>query len=130
MWLLGFELRTFRRTVGCSYPLSHLTSPCLPLLTCTKQNSLSKSGYQQDASELALIIINPDTSPCSCDIKDASWDFGTGAEFNANATEDPWKTDYKTHSYIAEELLQLVNLFPSRPTEDVYVWSLHERSRM
>jgi hypothetical protein len=27
MWLLGFELRTFGRTVGCSYPLSHLTSP-------------------------------------------------------------------------------------------------------
>jgi hypothetical protein len=27
MWLLGFELWTFRRAVGCFYPLSHLTSP-------------------------------------------------------------------------------------------------------
>jgi hypothetical protein len=27
MWLLGFELRTFERAVGCSYPLSHLSSP-------------------------------------------------------------------------------------------------------
>jgi hypothetical protein len=27
MWLLGFELRTFGRAIGCSYPLSHLTSP-------------------------------------------------------------------------------------------------------
>jgi hypothetical protein len=27
MWLLGFELWTFGRTVGCSYPLSHLTAP-------------------------------------------------------------------------------------------------------
>jgi hypothetical protein len=27
MWLLGFELRTFGRAVGCSYTLSHLTSP-------------------------------------------------------------------------------------------------------
>jgi hypothetical protein len=27
MWLLGFELRTFGRAVGCSYSLSHLTSP-------------------------------------------------------------------------------------------------------
>jgi hypothetical protein len=26
MWLLGFELRTFRRAVRYSYPLSHLTS--------------------------------------------------------------------------------------------------------
>jgi hypothetical protein len=29
MWLLVFELWTFGRTVGCSYPLSHLTSPLL-----------------------------------------------------------------------------------------------------
>ena len=27
MWLLGIELRTFGRAVGCSYPLSHLSSP-------------------------------------------------------------------------------------------------------
>jgi hypothetical protein len=26
MWLLGFELRTFRGAVGCSYLLSHLIS--------------------------------------------------------------------------------------------------------
>jgi hypothetical protein len=32
MWLLGFELCTFGRAVGCSYPLSHLTSPCLHIL--------------------------------------------------------------------------------------------------
>jgi hypothetical protein len=29
MWLLGFELWTCGRAVGCSYPLSHLTSPVL-----------------------------------------------------------------------------------------------------
>jgi hypothetical protein len=27
MWLLGFELWTFGRAVGCSNQLSHLTSP-------------------------------------------------------------------------------------------------------
>jgi hypothetical protein len=27
MWLLVFELRTFGRAVGCSYLLSHLSSP-------------------------------------------------------------------------------------------------------
>jgi hypothetical protein len=31
MWLLGFELWTFGRAVGCSYPLSHLTSPLILL---------------------------------------------------------------------------------------------------
>jgi hypothetical protein len=34
MWLLGFELWIFGRAVGCSYLLSHLTSPhnCFYLL--------------------------------------------------------------------------------------------------
>jgi hypothetical protein len=32
MWLLGFELRTFGRAGGCSYPLSHLTSPSFILI--------------------------------------------------------------------------------------------------
>jgi hypothetical protein len=32
MWLLGFELRAFGRAVGCSYPLSHLTSPAKIIL--------------------------------------------------------------------------------------------------
>jgi hypothetical protein len=35
MWLLGFELLTFRRAVGCSYPLSHLTSPVFKILPCS-----------------------------------------------------------------------------------------------
>ena len=40
MWLLGFELWTFGRAVGCSYPLSHLTSPCMFILFC-----FSESGF-------------------------------------------------------------------------------------
>jgi hypothetical protein len=40
MWLLGFELRTFGRAVGCSYPLSHLTSPSNTFLIClTREGS-------------------------------------------------------------------------------------------
>jgi hypothetical protein len=44
MWLLGFELWTFGRAVGCSYPLSHLTSPVgvfmLPCFKDWKKRSL------------------------------------------------------------------------------------------
>jgi hypothetical protein len=36
MWLLGFELRTFGRAVGYSYPLSHLTSPTANLYSMEK----------------------------------------------------------------------------------------------
>jgi hypothetical protein len=42
MWLLGFELLTFGRAVGCSYLLSHLTSPSLVLFDA--QDSLP-SGH-------------------------------------------------------------------------------------
>jgi hypothetical protein len=37
MWLLGFELQTFGRAVGCSYPLSHLTSPRALILKFKKR---------------------------------------------------------------------------------------------
>ena len=60
-------------------------------LTCTEQNFITKSGFQQAASEPGLVIIAPNTSPRECNIKgeDDSWDFGTGAGFYVNATEDP-----------------------------------------
>jgi hypothetical protein len=40
MWLLGFELLTFRRAVVCSYPLSHLSSPSLLFLLSSSPLSL------------------------------------------------------------------------------------------
>ncbi|KAM6178258.1 S-formylglutathione hydrolase [Rhynchocyon petersi] len=74
-------------------------------LTCTEQNFISKSGYQQAASEHGLVVIAPDTSPRGCNIQgeDESWDFGTGAGFYVDATEQPWKTHYRMYSYITEE---------------------------
>jgi hypothetical protein len=38
MWLLGFELQTFGRAVGYSYPLSYLTSPESNLSTNLKED--------------------------------------------------------------------------------------------
>jgi hypothetical protein len=42
MWLLGFELLTFGRAVGCSCPLSHLTSPDKKIL-------ISRQLYESQA---------------------------------------------------------------------------------
>ncbi|XP_016054990.1 PREDICTED: S-formylglutathione hydrolase isoform X3 [Miniopterus natalensis] len=53
-----------------------------------------------------------------CNIKgeDESWDFGTGAGFYVDATEDRWKTNYRMYSYVTEELPQLINAnFPVDP---------------
>lgn len=45
-----------------------------------------------------------------CNIKgeDDSWDFGTGAGFYVDATEDPWKTNYRMYSYVTEEVIWFV----------------------
>lgn len=79
---------------------------------------MTKAGSQQLASELGLIIVAPDTSPRGCNIEgeDESWDFGTGAGFYVNATQEPWKTNYRMYSYVTEELPQLINSnFPADP---------------
>ncbi|NWR31126.1 ESTD hydrolase, partial [Tachuris rubrigastra] len=87
-------------------------------LTCTEQNFITKAGFQQAAAEHGLIVVAPDTSPRGCNIEgeDESWDFGTGAGFYVDATEDPWKTNYRMYSYIKDELPKLINAnFPTDP---------------
>ncbi|XP_069746388.1 S-formylglutathione hydrolase isoform X2 [Narcine bancroftii] len=80
-------------------------------LTCTEQNFITKACSQQVAAETGLIIVVPDTSPRGCNVagEDDSWDFGTGAGFYVNATEEPWKTNYRMYSYVTEELPRLVD---------------------
>lgn len=64
---------------------------------------------------MGLIIVCPDTSPRNIDIagQDESWDFGSGAGFYVDATNDPWKNNYRMYSYITSELITLVSVnFP------------------
>ncbi|XP_028428498.1 S-formylglutathione hydrolase, partial [Perca flavescens] len=99
------------------------TDPCpvmywLSGLTCTEQNFITKAGSQVPAAEHGIIIIAPDTSPRGCNIdgEDESWDFGTGAGFYVDATQDPWRTNYRMYSYITDELPKLINAnFPTDP---------------
>ncbi|MFT7287133.1 MAG: S-formylglutathione hydrolase, partial [Halieaceae bacterium] len=42
------------------------------------------------------------------DDPDGAYDFGLGAGFYVNATEDPWKQHYRMYDYIAAELPALV----------------------
>jgi S-formylglutathione hydrolase len=85
-------------------------------LTCTEQNFITKSGVQQFAAKHGVIIVAPDTSPRGCGIvsEDDSWDFGTGAGFYVDATEEKWKKNYRMYSYITSELPQLIQAnFPA-----------------
>ncbi|XP_025079222.1 LOW QUALITY PROTEIN: S-formylglutathione hydrolase-like [Pomacea canaliculata] len=87
-------------------------------LTCTEQNFITKAGVQKYASELGLIIVAPDTSPRGIGIQgeDDSYDFGTGAGFYVDATQDKWKNNYRMYSYVTRELPKLISTnFPTIP---------------
>ena len=76
-------------------------------LTCTEENFTTKAGAQRVASELGVMVIAPDTSPRGEGVPDdenAAYDFGLGAGFYVDATQDPWKKNYRMESYIAKEL--------------------------
>ncbi|XP_050309380.1 S-formylglutathione hydrolase [Anthonomus grandis grandis] len=80
-------------------------------LTCSEANFIEKASAQRYAAQHGVILVNPDTSPRGLEIPgdSESWDFGVGAGFYLNATQEPWKKNYKMHDYITKELIDLVN---------------------
>ena len=80
-------------------------------LTCTHANVTEKGEYRSACAEHGIIFIAPDTSPRGADVPDdpeGLWDFGQGAGFYVDATEDPWATHFNMWSYLSEELPALV----------------------
>lgn len=80
-------------------------------LTCTDENVMQKSGIQRRAAALGLAVVAPDTSPRGPEVPtdpDGAWDFGHGAGFYVDATEAPWSSHYRMHTYVSEELPALV----------------------
>ncbi len=80
-------------------------------LTCTDENFVTKAGAQRYAAEHGIAIVAPDTSPRGDhvpDDPDEAWDFGKGAGFYLNATQEPWSANYRMYDYIVEELPGLV----------------------
>ncbi|MDE3736209.1 MULTISPECIES: S-formylglutathione hydrolase [Pseudomonas] len=80
-------------------------------LTCTDENFMQKAGAQRLAAELGLIIVAPDTSPRGADVPgdpDNAWDFGLGAGFYLNATQEPYARHYRMHDYVVHELPALI----------------------
>ncbi|XP_050517365.1 S-formylglutathione hydrolase [Diabrotica virgifera virgifera] len=80
-------------------------------LTCSENNFIEKAGAQRYAAEYGIIIVNPDTSPRGLNLPgdSDSWDFGVAAGFYVDATQEPWKTNYRMFSYVTSELPKLVN---------------------
>ena len=73
-------------------------------LTCTEETFMIKAGAQRVAAQEGLILVAPDTSPRGAGVpgETDSWDFGAGAGFYVDATEEPWARHYRMYSYILE----------------------------
>ena len=76
-------------------------------LTCTEETFPMKAGAQRLASELGLALLAPDTSPRGARLPGEadSWDFGVGAGFWLDATQEPWSRHWRMASWLLDELL-------------------------
>lgn len=83
---------------------------CLAGLTCNEQTFAIKAGAQQHAARHGLLLVTPDTSPRNTGVAqaDADWDFGTGAGFYLDATQEPYARHWRMESWLMEELPQLL----------------------
>lgn len=78
-------------------------------LTCTEDNFTTKAGAYKKAAALGLAILAPDTSPRGADVPNhEDYDFGQGAGFYLDATQEPWAKNFRMESYIMKELLPAV----------------------
>ncbi len=85
-------------------------------LTCTEETFMIKAGAQRIAAELGLMLVAPDTSPRGVPLPgdSDSWDFGVGAGFYLDATQEPWARHYRMYSYVTRELPDLIDAhFPA-----------------
>ncbi|KQN05641.1 MULTISPECIES: S-formylglutathione hydrolase [Sphingomonas] len=78
-------------------------------LTCTHANVMDKGEYRRACSELGVILVAPDTSPRGDDVPDdEAYDFGKGAGFYVDATEQPWAKNFRMRTYVEDELPALI----------------------
>ena len=85
-------------------------------LTCTEETFMIKAGAQQMAAEYGMMLVTMDTSPRDTGIpgETDTWDFGAGAGFYLDATQDPWSSHYQMASYVTQELRALIiDRFPA-----------------
>ena len=80
-------------------------------LTCTHANVTEKGEFRRACAEFGLVFVAPDTSPRGDGVPDdptGAYDFGLGAGFYVDATEEPFARHYQMWSYVTEELPALV----------------------
>ena len=78
-------------------------------LTCTHANVMDKGEYRAACAKHGIIFVCPDTSPRGDDVPDdEGYDFGKGAGFYVNATQEPWAKHFHMRDYVENELPALI----------------------
>lgn len=80
-------------------------------LTCTHANVTDKGEYRRACADLGLIFVAPDTSPRGEGVPDdpeGAYDFGLGAGFYVDATEESFAQHYRMRTYIEDELPAII----------------------
>jgi len=78
-------------------------------LTCTHANVTEKGEYRAACADHGIIFVCPDTSPRGDDVPDdEGYDFGKGAGFYVNATQEPWAANFQMRRYVEDELPALI----------------------
>lgn len=86
-------------------------------LTCNEEHLPTKGGALARAAELGVALVACDTSPRKARYPgdDESWDFGQGAGFYIDASEQPWVQTYAMETHVVTELPSWVEeRFPVR----------------
>jgi S-formylglutathione hydrolase len=78
-------------------------------LTCTHANAMEKLEYKRACAKHRIVLVGPDTSPRGDDVPDdPAYDFGKGAGFYVDATQEPWAKTFRMRSYVEQELPALI----------------------
>ena len=80
-------------------------------LTCTHANVTEKGEFRAACARRGILFVAPDTSPRGEGVPDdpeGAYDFGLGAGFYVDATEEPYARHYRMRDYIENELPELV----------------------
>lgn len=80
-------------------------------LTCTHANVTEKGEFRESCARRGIIFVAPDTSPRGegvADDPDGAFDFGLGAGFYVDATEQPFAPHYRMRTYVETELPDLI----------------------
>lgn len=78
-------------------------------LTCTHANVTDKGEYRAACARHGLIFVAPDTSARGEGVPDdPAYDFGQGAGFYLDATEEPWAGHFRMRTYVEQELPALI----------------------